>query len=345
VDKTNKVLKAFGMACLNYFLRKTPVWAILYVTRRCNLSCSYCLFADNNSEDPSLAHLVRYLDRIKEAGCNIISITGGEPALRKDLPDIIAYCKKQNLLSYLNTNGYRLTRSLVMELGDAGLDVVNISLDSDAPNENSKKDFTRSRNAFDLLAEGREKYGYAIISNQVISRDNIPDIQPLLEKMKQRGIYVSHGISYPVRREFHTESDMACLAGAMEQLAELKRSNYPIITSNGYLDRAAKRLASPAMWECHAGRAFFTVDLDGEIKGCDILPCIGMNIKELTRRSLPEIGKRTRELTEFPECSMDCMLNCAFETSYLCSGVRILLQELRQAVWNRVRSPANIPAA
>jgi MoaA/NifB/PqqE/SkfB family radical SAM enzyme len=290
------------------------------------------MFKNDGRADPCLEDIFLYLDKIKETGGNIISITGGEPTLRRDLPRIIARCKDKNLISYLNTNGHLLTASNVNELGRAGLDMVNISLDSVLPNPNSKKDFHRTREKIDLLIEGREKYGYAIISNQVITRDNLHEIHPLIEKLKENGIYVAHGIKYPLADEFDNPSDLRRLTRALSALNQKKRAGYPIITSKNYLNSSGKWANGPSSWNCLAGSAFFTVDLDGSVLGCDRLPATGIHIGDLTKKDFNTVRIETRKMKEFPACSKTCLINCAFETSFICSKPHIFFTELLQTL-------------
>jgi MoaA/NifB/PqqE/SkfB family radical SAM enzyme len=246
------------------------------------------------------------------------------------LPRIIEHCKEKDLISYLNTNGHLLTASKVNELGKAGLDMVNISLDSVSPNKTSNKDFGRTREKIDLLIEGREKYGYAIISNQVITKENLHEIHPLIEQLKAKGIYVAHGIKYPLADEFKSPSDLQRLTEALNALNQKKSNGYPIITSEIYLESSINWAKKPSSWNCLAGAAFFTVDLDGSVLGCDRLPTTGMHISDLTKKNFTTVRSETRKMSEFPNCSKTCMINCAFETSFICSSPYIVFKALFQ---------------
>jgi MoaA/NifB/PqqE/SkfB family radical SAM enzyme len=344
LNKTAKIIAAFAKGWLSYFLKGRPLWAILYVTRKCNLSCRYCMFKNDESVDPYLDDIFIYLDKIKETGCNIVSITGGEPTLRKDLPKIIAHCKEKNLISYLNTNGHLLTASLINELGKAGLDIVNISLDSVSPNLNSNKDIHRTRKKIDLLIEGKEKYGYAIISNQVITKDNLHEIHPLIEQLRAKRIYVAHGIKYPIADEFKSPADLRRLTEALSQLNQKKSNGYPIITSEKYIESSIKWANRPSSWNCLAGAAFFTVDLDGSVLGCDRLPTTSIHISDLTIKNFTRVLSDTRKMNEFSECSFTCMINCAFETSFICSSpymvFKVLFQTVRMVAWPTLQKTA-----
>ncbi len=107
----------------------------LSITDVCNFRCTYCL-PDGYEGRPDQAFLS--LDEIRRvcsafgaAGTRKIRITGGEPSVRKDLPEIIRTVKATPGIEKvaITTNGYRLPE-LIDEWADAGLDALNLSIDS-----------------------------------------------------------------------------------------------------------------------------------------------------------------------------------------------------------------------
>lgn len=106
------------------------------LTERCNLRCQYCMPAEGvtlskKSNLLTTEEVLRVADLFVKSGVTKIRLTGGEPTIRKDLVDIIANLKKlQGLKTVgITTNGLVLTKKLV-ELQRAGLDALNISLDT-----------------------------------------------------------------------------------------------------------------------------------------------------------------------------------------------------------------------
>lgn len=107
---------------------------LLEVTKRCNLRCRFC-FANGGDEAEELS-----LDALKEAVTDIVSkcgrvllqLSGGEPTLRDDLPELVRHAKAAGC-SYvqLNTNGLRLAddEAYAKALRDAGLDIVFLQFD------------------------------------------------------------------------------------------------------------------------------------------------------------------------------------------------------------------------
>jgi cyclic pyranopterin phosphate synthase len=110
------------------------------VTDRCNFRCPYCMPAEVFGpgyaflKDPqlmTLAELVRIARAFVALGVTKVRLTGGEPLLRADIPDLIRALKGELGLPEvaLTTNGWLLEK-LAPALRAAGLDRVNVSLDS-----------------------------------------------------------------------------------------------------------------------------------------------------------------------------------------------------------------------
>lgn len=108
--------------------------ALLEVTRRCNLCCRFC-FADGGApeDEPGLDELKDAVrDIVRQCGQPLLQLSGGEPTLRDDLPELARFAKKAGCrYVQLNTNGLRLAREpdYAKRLADAGLDIVFLQFD------------------------------------------------------------------------------------------------------------------------------------------------------------------------------------------------------------------------
>lgn len=112
----------------------------LSITDVCNFRCEYCLpdgyQCDSDRQFLSLSEIKRTVNAFSLMGTEKIRITGGEPSLRKDLPEIIqtvAQTPNINTVA-LTTNGYKITTQCQDWL-DAGLNALNISIDSLIPEQ------------------------------------------------------------------------------------------------------------------------------------------------------------------------------------------------------------------
>ncbi|RAL21141.1 GTP 3',8-cyclase MoaA [Lujinxingia litoralis] len=106
------------------------------VTDRCNLRCSYCMPAQGlpcspRSELLSFEEITFVVGEACKLGVRRIRLTGGEPLLRRDLPELVRMLKTRTAVAdvALTTNGLLLDRHAAA-LKAAGLDRVNVSLDS-----------------------------------------------------------------------------------------------------------------------------------------------------------------------------------------------------------------------
>jgi uncharacterized radical SAM superfamily Fe-S cluster-containing enzyme len=115
--------------------RQRSCTVIVEVTKRCNLSCTFC-YADSKNDkmpDPTMDVISNWYHSLIHAGCHCnIQLSGGEPTIRNDLPSIVA-CGRSLGFQFiqLNTNGIRLARDreYVSALKEAGLTSVFLQFD------------------------------------------------------------------------------------------------------------------------------------------------------------------------------------------------------------------------
>ncbi|MDR3566435.1 MAG: radical SAM protein [Syntrophobacteraceae bacterium] len=116
--------------------RQQTCTALIEVTARCNLRCAFC-FADsgagNRSQDPDLAAIEKsYRSVLKAGGPFNIQISGGEPTVRDDLPQIISLGRSLGFsFIQINTNGLRLASdpNYAKELKEAGAASIFLQFD------------------------------------------------------------------------------------------------------------------------------------------------------------------------------------------------------------------------
>ena len=115
--------------------RQLPCSVLLEVTDRCNLNCAIC-FANSgrgHAQDPSLEKIAWLLERtIAAVGPSNLQLSGGEPTLRDDLPEIIGIARKVGYsFIQVNTNGLRIDsdKDYVRRLAASGLSSVFLQFD------------------------------------------------------------------------------------------------------------------------------------------------------------------------------------------------------------------------
>ncbi|MGY0217751.1 GTP 3',8-cyclase MoaA [Endozoicomonadaceae bacterium StTr2] len=116
-------------------LGRTFPYLRLSVTDLCNFRCSYCLpegcFDHHHNNALSINEIRRLTLAFAAVGTQKVRLTGGEPTLRKDFLDIVSTVKQVPGIKKvaMTTNGYKISQCIT-QWKDAGIDSVNISIDS-----------------------------------------------------------------------------------------------------------------------------------------------------------------------------------------------------------------------
>lgn len=107
----------------------------LALTYRCNNDCPHCYNArERDYPEQTTQTWKRIIDQIWDQHIPHIVFTGGEPTLREDLPELIAYAEGKGQITGLNTNARRLSHpSFAHDLVEAGLDHIQITVESHDP--------------------------------------------------------------------------------------------------------------------------------------------------------------------------------------------------------------------
>lgn len=114
--------------------RQQSCCVLLEVTSRCDLACPVCFAsAGRHGADATLAEIDGWLDTLVASGGRVhVQLSGGEPTVRDDLPEIVAHIRARGFdFVQLNSNGVRLARdpTYIEALARAGLDCVFLQFD------------------------------------------------------------------------------------------------------------------------------------------------------------------------------------------------------------------------
>ncbi len=108
-----------------------PITVVWNFTNRCNLDCLHCQQDSSRPIYPELTtpEVFRVIDNMSEAGVAILTFSGGEPLLRKDLFQAVKKASDKGMMCTIASNGTLMTKEIVHELSKAGIRRVEIGLD------------------------------------------------------------------------------------------------------------------------------------------------------------------------------------------------------------------------
>ena len=262
--------------------RTFPLAVQISLTNRCNFRCRYCRIHTRVGEDPPLDSVFRLLREFADLGTRRFSFTGGEPLLRNDIGQIIAYAKSLGASVSVISNG-----ALVSSKLDVLRQVDSVCISIDGPQEVTDANrvpgaFAHASRACDALNEA----GIPLHLNCVLTRNNAERrvVRFLLDFARRHGAYCGFLVMQTVPE---TSGDLSALYAEREALMECldeiisaHRRGEPVLFSRRSYelariwpdfrvprssDRALEGRGYPTCW---AGRYFCNVDTDGMLYPC-----------------------------------------------------------------------------
>ncbi len=162
-----------------------PLGLLAELTHRCPLGCPYCsnpLALDPRSDELDAATWARVFREASALGVLQVHLSGGEPAARRDLPEIVKAARDANLYSNLITSAVGLTAEGLSKLADAGLDHVQISIqDSEPASADHIAGYKGASARKHALAAEVVRLGLPLTVNVVVHRANIARVEAMVE--------------------------------------------------------------------------------------------------------------------------------------------------------------------
>ena len=164
---------------------KPPLWLLAELTYRCPLQCPYCsnpLDFAKQEKELTTAQWIKVFEEAREMGAVQIGFSGGEPLVRKDLPELIRAARDLGFYTNLITSGIGLTEKKIDAFAEAGLDHIQISFQ--ASDETLNAALAGNAKAFRQkleMAKAVKAHGYPMVLNFVLHRHNIDQIDKIID--------------------------------------------------------------------------------------------------------------------------------------------------------------------
>ncbi|HHY59141.1 MAG TPA: putative heme d1 biosynthesis radical SAM protein NirJ2 [Clostridia bacterium] len=262
-------------------------------TNQCNMYCDHC-YRDAGAkvaDELSTGEAKAMLEEIAKAGFKIMIFSGGEPLMRPDLYELVAYAKSLGLRPVLGTNGTLITLEAARKLKEAGLMGAGISLDS--MDEQKHDELRRYRGAFREAIQGMKNCREAGLPFQVhttVFDWNQDELEAITDFAVEIGAVAHHFFFLvPTGRAVNIEEE-SLRAEAYERvltriLEKQKQVNIELKpTCAPQFMRIAKEMGMEMRFQrgCLAGTHYCIISPKG-----DVQPCAYLNIPLGNVRDIP----------------------------------------------------------
>jgi MoaA/NifB/PqqE/SkfB family radical SAM enzyme len=256
-------------------LRNRPVLLNFEVTMRCNARCGFCDYWKTPAEAKA-GELDDFAAIARRFSPMLVTFTGGEPTLRKDLEDIVASVRQAVRYTYVQmiTHGAMLTLDRATSLWAAGVDQFNISLDYlDARHDQARGIPGLTKKILDLVPNMRAAGIGSVRFNTVIKNDNLDQILPIVE----RAALLGGGVNFSLYTDFKNGNDRFLLGEAQQreleavvcELLAYKKQRRGVITNSDYYLEQIPRYVRGEMTEpCRSGSTTIHIDPQGMVRRC-----------------------------------------------------------------------------
>ena len=260
-------------------IRRRPVLVHFEVTMRCNAHCGFCDYWKTDSsakatEVKSFADAARFFNPM------VITFTGGEPTLRRDLEDLVAGVSGAVKLKYITliTHGGMLSPERARSLWKAGINQFNISLDFlDERHDRARGIPGLADKIMRTVPRMREIGISGIRFNTVIKRDNLDQLMPIVHRAREMGCGVNFSCYTDAkngnRDGLIEDQQIAHLDETMRELLAFKRKTRGVITnSDYYLEQIPRYVRGEITEPCRSGMRTIHIDPLGRVKRCPDFP-------------------------------------------------------------------------
>jgi len=318
-----------------------PESVVIGVTNICNFRCEMChVWKNKEVKEISINKIFKIIDEITKFNSKdlLLQFHGGETLMYKDLGKAISYATSKGVKTGIVTNGYFLNKKKILELSNAGLFSLNISLDStkqDVHNflRGNEKSYQRIMEALDILEVSK---GDMIVGiNSIISSLNINKVLDMCKFVKERdflsNVYFlamdkpyessfNDSWQYKGRASYLWPKDSVLINKAFDSLIKERKENSKVYNSISQLEKYRSYYLNPEDFiknkGCKFGYEQIQINYSGQIRLCTIRPdlesvgSINDNIIEIWN------SKKSKEIRkQMKSCRQNCILilSCGYK--------------------------------
>ena len=284
-----------------------PLGLLAELTHRCPLGCAYCsnpLALDKRGDELDTATWGRVFGEAAALGVLQVHLSGGEPAARRDLPEIVKAARVAGLYNNLITSAVGLTSQSLAVLADAGLDHVQISIqDSDGISADYIAGYQGGSAQKRAIARDVVKLGLPLTINMVVHRANIGRVESMVELALSLGasrVEIAHVQYYgwALKNRAALMPTREQVDQAVRQVATLRTKHHGQVVIDAIVPDYYARFPKPCVggW----GRRSLNVTPAGRVLPChaaEVIP--GLEFWNVREHSLADIWRTSPAFLAF----------------------------------------------
>jgi len=275
-------------------LQDAPVYVQFYITARCNLTCQQCniRYANADVRECTLEEIKRIAENFAAMGVAMVLLTGGEPFVRADLPEIIREFESRGVHVRMQTNGLA-SKEAIHKVVEYGGNDISISLDSlypatqDKINGGFSTSWHRAIETMSYFSHFLPKKNSFASLGCVLQRDNLDDIEDVIRFGTKMSWYTSlvpihvSDIFHPLGFRTYDQtlrfkpSEFSKVDRVIERVRTMRDSGYLLYDSDQYLDDIKRFVRNkPTMWRnknngvCDSPNLYFAILPNGDFAPC-----------------------------------------------------------------------------
>lgn len=160
---------------------------IISITNRCNSSCIMCDIPKEICNELPTSSWKKMIDESFSLGASNIVFSGGEPLLREDIYELIAYTKDKNMEACITSNGLLINDKAASDLFNSGVNVVNISIEGPEDIHNYLRGEGSHKKSISAL-DNLRKYNIETTIATTVSRYNYKFLKYIVDLSKLKGV-------------------------------------------------------------------------------------------------------------------------------------------------------------
>lgn len=320
-----KILEKFGYR---------PRFAVWELTLACNMCCGHCGSRAGQARANELSpdEALQVVAQLCELGLERLTLSGGEPTMRLDWPDIARAIKEGGALANLISNGWEWSDETTRTAVEADLANVCFSVDGLEETHDQirrKGSFSRVMQAFDSCAA----HGLPTASVMTLNRKNLHQLDAVHDLLLQRGVTIWQlqvsdlmgNMRDNIEWAFHPE-DLLDVEAKIATLIDRSDMRIAVGDNVGFYGPHEDKLRSDTpfgFWVgCFAGCQVIGIEADGNVKGCLSQQDPAFVEGNLRERPLREIWNRPGAFAYNREFSIDQLEGFCRDCRYaeICRG-------------------------